>query len=142
LSDGSVVLSGLGFRLRDVDFTADAKRDGKTTIVDLPDLRASAGSKIQNLRANMNLRLAGFDIVAGSASVYVTRLPLVVDGITRANADVDIQNLALKRDADRIVVDVPFNKLDIRLPDESTRQLTNLDENADVTILQPIAQPK
>jgi len=142
LTDGSLVLNGLGFRIRDVDFTADARRDGKTTVVAIPDLRASAGAKIQNLSANMNLRLAGFDIVAGSANVYVTRLPLVVDGITRANADVEIQNLTLKRDADRILVDVPFNKLDIRLPDESTRQLTELDENKDVTILQPIAQPK
>jgi hypothetical protein len=142
LVDGSFVLSGLGFRLRDVDFTADAQRDGKTTLVEILDLKASAGAKVQNLSASMRIRLAGFDISSGSVSVNVNGLPLVVDGITRANADVSISKLELKRDADHVLVDVPFQTLTIRLPDESSRELTSLDEDPDVSILQPIVEPK
>ncbi len=142
LTDGSFVLAGLGFRLRDVDFTANAVRDGKTTLVDIPDLAASAGAKVQNLKASIRFRLSGFDIVSGSGRVRVNGLPLVVDGITRAVADARIDELSLNRNADRVLVDVKFASLVARLPDQSSRNLTSLDENANVQLLQPVAQPK
>jgi autotransporter translocation and assembly factor TamB len=66
----------------------------------------------------------------------------VVDGITRANADVDISRLTITRDADRILVDVPFDQLTARLPGESSRSLTELDENENVKLLQPVTEPK
>jgi autotransporter translocation and assembly factor TamB len=103
---------------------------------------ASAGAKVQNLQSHLTFRLAGFDIVSGSISVNVNSLPLVVDGITRANADVDIAKLTITRDADRILVDVPFQKLIARLPGASPRELTSLDENENVTMLQPVSEPK
>jgi translocation and assembly module TamB len=140
--NGSLVLTGLGFRLRDVAFSADAKRDGATTLVEIPNLVASAGSRVPNLKARVGLRLRGFDIVSGSASFNVDGLPLVMDGITRANADVRVSKLDIKRTPDRIVVDIPFDRLTIRLPDESSRDLIDLKENENITILQPIAQPK
>ena len=142
LTDGSFVIAGLGFRLRDVDFTANAQRDGKTTLVDIPDLAASAGAKVQNLKASMQFRLAGFDIVSGSGRVRVNGLPLVVDGITRATADARIDELTINRNADRILVDVKFASLVARLPGQSSRELTSLDENANVQLLQPVGQPK
>lgn len=142
LSDGSFVLAGLGFRLRDVEFSANAKRDGKTTLVDVPNFKATAGTKFHNLQAHPTFRLAGFEIVSGSASLNVRSLPLVVDGITRANADVDISNLTLTRNQDRIVVDVPFDTLTARLPGEASRSLTELDENENIKLLQPVSEPK
>lgn len=140
--DGSFVLTGLGFRLRDVAFSATAKRDGRTTLVAIPDLVASAGSRAPNLKAQLGLRLQGFDIVSGSASLNVDALPLVMDGVTRANADVRVSKLSISRNPDRILVDVPFDLLTIRLPDESSRELIDLKENDSITLLQPIAQPK
>ncbi|HXK17641.1 MAG TPA: hypothetical protein VNG33_07555, partial [Polyangiaceae bacterium] len=142
LKGGSFILTGLGFRLRDVDFTATAHRDGKTTIVDIPDIAANAGAKLQNLKANISFRLAGFDIVSGSGSVNVNSLPLVVDGITRANADAKIDKLEIKRYPEKMFVDVHFEELKARLPDESSRELTDLNENEAVQVLQPITQPK
>jgi translocation and assembly module TamB len=139
---GSLVLTGLGFRLRDVGFSANAKRDGRTTLVEIPDLVASAGSRTPNLKAQLGLRLRGFDVVSGSASINVAGLPLVVDGVTRANADVRVSKLRIDRTPDRVIVDVPFDLLTIRLPEESTRQLIELKENENITLLQPIAQPK
>jgi hypothetical protein len=141
LNDGSFVFTGLGFRLRDVDFSANATRDGKTTLVDVPDFVATAGSKVHNLQSHLAFRLSGFDIVSGSVSLNVKSLPLVVDGITRATADVDISHLTITRDADRILVDVPFDRLLARLPGESSRTLTDLDENENITLLQPVAEP-
>jgi len=142
LSDGSFVLTGLGFRLRDVDFAARATRDGDTTLVDVPNFIATAGSKLHNLQSHLTFRLKGFDIVSGSVSMNVKSLPLVVDGITRANADIDISRLTIKREPDFIVVDVPFDRLTARLPGESSRTLTELDENENITLLQPVAEPK
>jgi hypothetical protein len=142
LSGGSFILTGLGFRLRDVDFTASARRDGKTTIVDIPNIAANANAKLQNLKANMSFRLAGFDIVSGSGSVNVNSLPLVVDGITRANADAKNVKIEIKRYPEIMFVDIRFDELKARLPDESSRELTDLNENEAVSILQPIAQPK
>jgi translocation and assembly module TamB len=139
---GSLVLTGLGFRLRDVAFTARGERDGRTTLVTIPDLVASAGSRTPNLKAQLGLRLRGFDIVSGSASINVDGLPLVVDGVTRANADVRVSRLSINRTPDRIVVDIPFDLLTIRLPDESSRELIDLKENDKVAVLQPLAQPK
>ncbi|MDF3069410.1 MAG: hypothetical protein K0R38_5011, partial [Polyangiaceae bacterium] len=139
---GSLVLTGLGFRLRDVAFSANAKRDGRTTLVEIPDLIASAGSRTPNLKAQVGLRLRGFDIVFGSASFNVDGLPVVMDGVTRANADVRVSKLGINRTPDRIVVDIPFDLLTIRLPEESSRELIDLNENENITLLQPIAQPK
>lgn len=139
---GSLVLTGLGFRLRDVAFSANAKRDGGTTLVEIPDLVASAGSRNPNLKAQVGLRLRGLDIVSGSASFNVDGLPVVMDGVTRANADVRVSQLGIRRTPDRIVVDIPFDLLTIRLPDESSRELIELKENDSITLLQPIAQPK
>jgi hypothetical protein len=141
LSDGALVLTGLGFRLREVEFTATAKRDGKTTLVDVPNLKANAGAKSRNLAAHLILRLAGFDIVSGSGSFEVNSLPLVVDGITRANADAKVNRLDIKRTDDLVKVDVPFEWLHIRLPNEEPRQLIELNENERITVLQPIAEP-
>lgn len=142
LSDGAFVLTGLGFRLRDVDFSATAEKDGKTTLVAIPKFTATAGARSKNLESNMTFRLAGFDIVSGSASLSVDNLPLVVDGITRANANIRISRLTLTRDDARILVDVPFDVLTVRLPGEASRTLTELDENANITLLQPVAEPK
>jgi hypothetical protein len=141
LRDGSFVLSGLGFRLRDVGFRATAKRDGKTTVVQVPTFVASAGGRSGNLAANMNFRLLGFQLVSGAASVKVERLPLVVDGVTRANAEATAE-LILVRRPEKMLVDVIFSKMAATLPEEDSRQLTELNENRSVTILQPIAQPK
>jgi hypothetical protein len=141
LHDGSFVLTGLGFRLRDVQFAATAKRDGKTTLVSVPDFVASAGGKPKSLQANISFRLLGFDIVSGTANLTVDRLPLVVDGITRANANAHA-DLILVRQPEWMRVDVIFKDLDATLPEEDSRQLTDLNENPAVSILQPIAQPK
>jgi translocation and assembly module TamB len=141
LQGASMILTGLGFRLRDVAFRATATRDGKTTLVDVPDLIGSAGGSSQNLRAKLRFRLLGFDIVSGTSTLTINRLPLVVDGVTRANANAEAE-LILIRKPEKMLVDVIFTYLDATLPEEETRQLTELNDNPSITLLQPIAQPK
>jgi hypothetical protein len=141
LRDGSFVLTGLGFRLREVGFNATAKRDGKTTIVSVPNFVASAGGKSRSLQANMSFRLLGFELVSGTAKLNVRQLPLVVDGITRANADADA-DLILVRKPEKMLVEVVFDNLDATLPEAESRQLIELNENQNVTILQPLVEPK
>jgi hypothetical protein len=141
LRDGSFVLTGLGFRLREVGFNATAKRDGKTTIVTVPNFVASAGGKSRSLQANMSFRLLGFEIVSGTAKLHVAQLPLVVDGVKRADANADA-DLILVRKPEKMLVEVVFDELIARLPEAESRQLIELNENPSVTILQPIAEPK
>jgi hypothetical protein len=141
LRDGSFVLTGLGFRLREVGFNATAKRDGKTTIVSVPNFVASAGGESRSLQANMSFRLLGFELVSGTAKLHVERLPLVVDGVKRAEANADA-DLILVRKPEKMLVEVVFDNLVARLPEAESRQLIELSENPSVTILQPIAEPK
>ncbi len=141
LERGSFVLTGLGFRLRDVSFTATAKRGLNDTRVEIPNLRASAGARVHNMNADMVLHLKSLGLQSGQAGVTISQLPLVVDGITRANADA-VFTLQMTRHPEKMHVKVNFTSLDAQLPPDSPRELTSLDENENVTLLQPIAEPK
>jgi hypothetical protein len=142
LQDGAFVLSGLGFRLRDVDFTASASRNGKRTLVKIEDLYASASSKEKNLSANIVLELEGLDVVEGRAGLTISELPLVVDGVTRATAKSDKCELRLSRHPEKMFVEVWFGDLTAELPPEAPRALTDLNENPNITLAQPITQPR
>jgi hypothetical protein len=141
LQDGAFVLSGLGFRLRDVRFTAEAKRHGRRTLITIPKLVGSAGTKSQNMDTSLWLELEGLDIVRGRAAVNIDKLPLVVDGITRAYADAEL-DVKIERKPAIMFVDVTFKRLDAQLPQEAPRNLIELSDNPNVTLVQPIAQPK
>ncbi|HKY37788.1 MAG TPA: translocation/assembly module TamB domain-containing protein [Polyangiaceae bacterium] len=141
LQDGAFVLSGLGFRLRDVRFTANARRHGRRTLVEIPKLLASAGTKSQNMEANLWLELEGLDIASGRGSVNIDKLPLVVDGVTRAYADAEL-SLDVKRQPEWMFVDVRFKDLTAELPQEAPRDLIELNDNPNITVVQPITQPK
>jgi autotransporter translocation and assembly factor TamB len=141
LDRGSFVLTGLGFRLRDVSFTATAKRGLNDTRVEIPNLRASAGARAHNMNADVVLHLKGLGLQSGQAGVTISQLPLVVDGVTRANADA-VFTLEMTRYPEKMHVKVNFSSLDAQLPPDSPRELTTLDENENITILQPIAEPK
>lgn len=142
LRDGSFILTGLGFRLHDVGFIANAEREGKTTRVDVSQIVANAGTKTHNLNAKLSLRLSGSDIASGSGSFNINSLPLVVDGVTRGTADAGVTRLELSRNSDRVLVTVPFERLVVNLPDAPAHDLIALNEHPDVTLLQPILQPK
>jgi hypothetical protein len=141
LANGAFVLTGLGFRLREVSFTATAERGNQQTRVKIPELKASAGAKSENMRADVVLHLKGLGIEAGQAGVTIVQLPLVVDGITRAHADA-VFTLNMTRHPEKMHVKVDFQSLDAQLPPDSPRELVKLDENENVKLLQPIAEPK
>jgi hypothetical protein len=141
VQDGSFVLNGLGFRLRDVSFGAKTSRSGKRTLIEIPKLRASAGTKAQNMEANIKLLLEELKLVGGTASVSINQLPLVVDGVTRANADA-VFGMTLSRKPEKMFVDVTFKTLTAKLPDAHPRELIPLNENPNITIAQPITEPR
>lgn len=141
LRDSSFILQGLGFRLRDVGFTASARRVGRQTHVEIPLLTASAGSRSRNMSAKINLQLEGLTLNAGQAGVSIRQLPLVVDGITRAHADADVE-LTLARMPEKMLVDTRFSFLDAKLPPDSPRDLISLSSSPNVVVLQPLAEPK
>jgi hypothetical protein len=141
LRDGSFQLAGLGLRLHAVSFNAHAKTDGNTTLIEVPDIAASALTSSQNLSAHARLRLAGLSLVAANARVHVEDLPLVVDGVARATAMARAQ-MSVERRPEKMLATIYFDRLDARLPSAPSRNLINLDKPDNVTLLQPIAEPE
>ncbi|HEY6080167.1 MAG TPA: translocation/assembly module TamB domain-containing protein, partial [Polyangiaceae bacterium] len=141
LKDGAFLLTGLGFRLRDVDFTATATRDGKLTLIEIPAFAASANARTRNMSAFVRLQLQGLSLEGGQARVSLTNLPLVIDGVTRANADARF-SIDLQRKPEKMLTQITFEKLQAKLLKESTRELVELKEHPNVVVLQPLAEPK
>lgn len=140
LRDGAFLISGLGFRLRDVGFTATATRDGERTLLDVPALTGNAGGKAQNMSAYVKLQLRGLDLEGGQARVSINKLPLVVDGVTRANADARFR-VELQRQPEKMFVQIWFDSLQAKVPQEN-RDVIDIKGHPDVTLLQPITEPK
>ncbi len=89
----------------------------------------------------MKFYLRGFEIVSGGAGATVVNLPLVVDGVTRAFAEAELA-MRLERRPEKMFVTTTFTRLDVKLPEEESRELIELNENPNVSLLQPIAEPK
>lgn len=141
LQNGSFLLTGLGFRLRDVGFTATATRDGKRTLIDIPAFTASANARARNMSAYVRLQLRGLTLDGGQARVTLSNLPLVLDGITRANADANF-SVDLQRRPEKMFAQITFDNLRAKLLKQSTRELVELKEHPNVVVLQPLVEPK
>jgi hypothetical protein len=145
LSDGSFLISGLGFRLREVSFNATATRDGQRTQIDIPAFLATASAnadaRIRNLSAYVRLQLRGFELDGGQARVSLKALPLVMDGVTRATADANFL-VDLQRRPEKMFAAITFQDLHAKLLKQSTRELIELKEHPNVTVVQPLSEPK
>jgi autotransporter translocation and assembly factor TamB len=140
LEGGSLQLAGLGMRLSALRFDAEAKKVGDRTIVYVRKLSAASRSKNPNVSASADLYLDGLDFERGRANMNLREVPLMIQGTPQATLT-GAAALELERHPDRIHVLVKLPKMVAQLPRSSSGSVLPIENNPDIEILQPIAEP-
>lgn len=140
LQDGSFQIAGLGMRLNQVKFDAEAKKSGKRTIVQIRNLSAASRSRYPNVAASGDLYLDGVVLNDGRANVNLRQVPLMIEGVSQATLT-GSANLTLERKDERMLVTIRLPELSAELPRSAGHNVISVDENPDIEILQPIAEP-
>jgi hypothetical protein len=140
LEDGSLQLAGLGMRLSALRFDAEAKKVGNRTVVSVRKLSAASRSKNPNVSASADLYLDGLAFAAGHANMNLKAVPLLIQGTPQATLT-GSASAALERHPDRIHVLMKLPKMVAELPRSSAGSVLPIENNPDIEILQPIAEP-
>jgi hypothetical protein len=140
LEDGSLQLAGLGMRLSALRFDAEAKKVGNRTIISVRKLSAASRSRNPNVSASADLYLEGLDFESGRANVNLRDVPLMIQGTPQATLT-GSATVELERRPKEVHVVVNLPKLLAELPRSSGGSVLSLENNPDIEILQPIAEP-
>lgn len=140
LQDGSFQIAGLGMRLNRVKFEAEAKKSGKRTVIAIRNLSAASRSKYPNVAASGDLYLDGVVLSDGRANVNLRQVPLMIEGISQATLTGSAK-LTLRRQDERMLVTIQLPELNAELPRSAGQNAISVEENPDIEILQPIAEP-
>ena len=140
IDGGSLQLAGLGMRLSALRFEAEAKKTGRRTIVSVRNLSAASRSKNPNVSASADLYLDGLDFEGGRANVNLREVPLLIQGSPQATLT-GTSSVTLEREPDHVHVIVALPKMVAELPRSSAGSVLPLENNPDIEILQPIAEP-
>jgi translocation and assembly module TamB len=143
MHDGAFELLGLGLKLQDVEFSAQADAAGNETRISVPLLtgHSSKGRRAVAVR-DARVWLQGFTVARAEGRIDASELPLTLPGIPQATATTR-QSIAFKvrRTPREMQADVDVPYLVVALPQAAARDLISLDENRSIEILQPIGQP-
>ncbi|HEX6275021.1 MAG TPA: translocation/assembly module TamB domain-containing protein, partial [Polyangiaceae bacterium] len=140
LEGGSLQLAGLGMRLSALRLDAEAKKTGNRTIISVRKLSAASRSKNPNVSASADLYLEGLDFERGRANVNLREVPLMIQGTPQATLT-GTAAVELERRAKEVHVLVSLPKLLAQLPRSSGGSVLSIENNPDIQILQPIAEP-
>jgi autotransporter translocation and assembly factor TamB len=140
LENGSLQLAGLGMRLSALRFDADAKRVGTRTVVSVRRLFAASRSKNPNVSASADLYLRGLDFEGGRGNVNLREVPFLIQGSPQATLT-GAASFELERGPERVHVAVSVPKMTAELPRSSAGGVLPIENNPDIEILQPIAEP-
>ncbi|MEZ4225436.1 MAG: translocation/assembly module TamB domain-containing protein [Polyangiaceae bacterium] len=140
LRNGLVQIAPLGLEIRDLSLRADARDAGRFTAIDLKDVKGTARSKDQTINARATLYFDGVRLESADAYLRIVNLPLLVQGVSQANATGNA-NLTLNRQDARMLVEVDIPYLEARLPQASGRRVIELDDNPNIAVVQPLREP-
>jgi hypothetical protein len=140
LEGGSLQLAGLGMRLSALRFEAEAKKVGKRTIVSVRKLSAASRSKNPNVSASADLYLDGLEFEGGRANMNLLAVPFLIQGTPQATLT-GTASAELARYPDRMHVLMKLPKMVAELPRSSGGSVLPIENNPDIEILQPIAEP-
>ncbi len=141
LSGGVLLPSALGMRLRDTNLFIEAGREGDQNVVRLNDIEARAESKEPNFHGRGTLWFDDLTLVRGEFEIDENKVPFSAGGkhmadlTGKANAQ-----LELAGDVMKLNVEVP--KMLAELPQTSQRAVIELEDNPNVTIVQPLGPPR
>lgn len=143
LHAGTLQLARLALRMRNVELQATAAEDSGSTLITIPTLSAAAESESDNVRGSASIRLQGFRVVTGNASVALSDVPLLVEGVTLATLSAQKNiDIALERRQSEMFVGLKIPDLTAKLPNSASRSLIVLGDNTDIQVAQPLAEPK
>lgn len=141
LQKGEVQLTALGLRLQDVTLRANARGKDSQTRIAVTELTARARADSRNLSARAEIVLEGLELDAASASANLRAVPILVEGVSQAQATGQL-TAVLERREDHMRVEVNVPELTARLPIASARNLIALDDNPSIEVLQPLGKPE
>ena len=140
LRDGALQLSGLGMRLSQVAFVAEARRVDSRTVISVRDISAASGAKYRNVSGSADLYLNGLSLTDARANVNLREVPLLIEGVSQATLTGSAA-LELFPDKRPILVAIQLHDLTAALPHTSGRAVLSVDENPDITVKQPLREP-
>jgi autotransporter translocation and assembly factor TamB len=141
LRRGTLQIAPLGMQLNDVEFEAQARDSKGETEIVVANLSARTRSEVPNLRGSARLWIKDLRLQRGAATILLNRpVPILIEGVSRATAT-GRANVALVRQPDEMQVTVDIPELEAKLPRAMRRNVIRLDNNPEVEITQPIAQP-
>ena len=145
--DGTLQLSQLGLRLRQVQISALAEAHSNSTRLTIKSLSAAAESDKPNVSATGYLSFSGPRISDGRANARLQGVPFLVEGVPLAtltsvpNGKEKELEIELERRPREMFVGLRIPKLEAKLPQEASRSLIALGASEDILIAQPIAKP-
>ncbi|MBN1610956.1 MAG: translocation/assembly module TamB domain-containing protein [Polyangiaceae bacterium] len=138
--DGTLLVRELGLELDGVGFDARAEGSGNSTTVVVQNLRARARADKDNVSADARLSFDGFELDQGQASVRMTQVPLVLEGVSQASAT-GAATVNVVREPRQLSAVVKIPRLTATLPRSTGRSVISLAENEDIHVLEPLAKP-
>ena len=140
VKQGVLHIAPLGIEFRDVSLAATAKKAGGFTRVNIHDVEGKARSEKVNVRALANLYFDGARMTRGNASLSMTEVPVLFQGVAQATASGAV-TLKLERAEERMLVTVDIPNLTARLPQATGREVVELGDNPAVFVVQPMKEP-
>jgi hypothetical protein len=146
MHQGTLQLARLALRMKNVSFAAHAEERTNSTLITIDTLSAAAEGDDENVTASGNIWLQGFRVAKGNASVALGGrrggVPLLIEGVPMATLTGDKIRLDLERRPKEMFIGLTIPELNAELPKSGTRSLIALNDNSDVQVAQPIAEPR
>lgn len=141
MQNGSMQLQNLGMRLNDVSFSAKTRTLGERTVIELRNFSAASRARSPNVSASADVYLDALNLERARANVNLKDVPLMLEGVSQANATGSVSVELTPRDS-RMTVRVQVPALVAELPPSSGRNVISLDPNRSIEIVQPISEPR
>ncbi|MBK7583029.1 MAG: translocation/assembly module TamB domain-containing protein [Myxococcales bacterium] len=141
LKSGVLNIAPLGIEFRDLTCDATARTSGRYSIVEIRDVLARSRSETPNVRALANLYFERLRLARGNASLSMTEVPLLFNGVSQATAT-GFSTIGIEREDERMVVTVNIPSLTAKLPQASGREVVELADNPAIEVVQALREPR
>lgn len=135
LRSGTALVDLLGVEVRDVTGQIEAQGTEGRTHIAVRDIHGKIRSPEDNIHGAADFWLSGVKVKSGTVSLQASDVPMLFRGAPQGRAN-GIVEARLTREPDFMLVDLDIPKLTVRLPQSSSRNVVDLSDHPDVTILQ------
>ena len=140
VKEGTLQIAPLGLTLRDISLSAQARDAGPLTALEIRGAQGKARSETHNVKASATLYLDGLRLTRAAAAVRATDLPVLVSGVSQAEAS-GAATFDIQRKPHQMLVNVQIDQLTARLPTASGRNVIDIADNPNIKVIQPLREP-